>query len=185
MTDRQPRVVVRSLSARDREAFVAAMRASRVLHRPWVAPPASDASFDALLRRARGESFEALLARRCADGVIVGYFNLSQIIRGPLQSAFLGYGGVAGHGGQGYMTEAMRLVLRRAFVELRLHRIEANIQPDNRASIALVRRCGFICEGFSERYLKVGGRWRDHERWAIRAEQWRAQRRDSRRSSPG
>ena len=68
----------------------------------------------------------------------------------------------------------MALVLARAFTQLRLHRLEANIQPTNAASIALVRRCGFVREGFSERYLKIGGRWRDHERWAIRAEQWRA-----------
>jgi [ribosomal protein S5]-alanine N-acetyltransferase len=68
----------------------------------------------------------------------------------------------------------MQLVLRHAFVELRLHRLEANIQPGNTASIALARRCGFEREGFSARYLKIGGRWRDHERWAIRAEQWRA-----------
>ena len=71
------------------------------------------------------------------------------------------------------MTEGMELLLRRAFGDLRLHRIEANVQPGNASSIALVRRCGFVREGFSERYLKVGGRWRDHERWAINAEQWR------------
>src|ERR1039458_2195502 len=79
---------------------------------------------------------------RREDGVIVGYFNLSQIIRGPLQSAFLGYGGVAGYSGEGDMTEGMRLVLRRSFVELRLHRVEANIQPANGLSIALARRAG-------------------------------------------
>ena len=50
-----------------------------------------------------------------------------------------------------------------------LHRLEANIQPDNAASIALVRSCGFAREGYSPRYLKIGGRWRDHERWTIRA----------------
>jgi ribosomal-protein-alanine N-acetyltransferase len=67
----------------------------------------------------------------------------------------------------------MELVLRRAFSDLRLHRLEANIQPGNTRSIALVQRCRFEREGFSPRYLKVGGRWRDHERWAIRVEQWR------------
>ena len=70
------------------------------------------------------------------------------------------------------MSEGLALVLRHAFCELRLHRLEANIQPANAASIALVRRCGFAYEGLSPRYLKVGGRWRDHERWAITREDW-------------
>ena len=70
------------------------------------------------------------------------------------------------------MTEGLGLVLRRTFTELRLHRLEANIQPGNRASTALVRRCGFVREGLSERYLKINGQWRDHERWAISIERW-------------
>jgi ribosomal-protein-alanine N-acetyltransferase len=104
--------------------------------------------------------------------VIVGFFNLSQIVRGPFQSAYLGYGAVAAHAGQGYMTEGMQLLLGRAFETLRLHRVEANIQPGNERSLALASGSGFVREGLSERYLKVGGRWRDHERWAIRVEQW-------------
>jgi len=71
------------------------------------------------------------------------------------------------------MSEGLRLVLRRAFGTLGLHRLEANIQPQNRASIRLVRRAGFRREGFSPRYLKVLGRLRDHERWAITAEAFR------------
>ena len=67
----------------------------------------------------------------------------------------------------------MQLVLARVFTELQLHRLEANIQPGNTASIELVTRAGFVHEGFAERYLKISGRWRDHEHWAIRAEQWR------------
>jgi len=67
----------------------------------------------------------------------------------------------------------MELLLRHAFLNLRLHRLEANIQPGNLASIALVKRCGFVLEGFSPRYLKICNRWRDHERWALRAEVWR------------
>ena len=82
----------------------------------------------------------------------------------------MGYGAVATHVGRGYMSEGLELVLERAFTNLRLHRLEANIQPANAASIALVQRHGFVREGFSERYLKVGGRWRDHERWAIHAD---------------
>jgi ribosomal-protein-alanine N-acetyltransferase len=154
---------------------VAAMRASQTLHRPWLWPPTTADEFDAMLARTREESFDSMLARRSEDRALVGFFNISNIVRGPLQSAYLGYGAVAAYAGQGYMTEAMGLVLRRAFTELHLHRVEANIQPGNAASIALVRRCGFEREGFSARYLKVGGRWRDHERWAIRVEQWRTQ----------
>ena len=157
---------------RDRGDFVAAMRASADLHQPWISPPVEEDAFDAVLDRARLDSFEFMLVRRRSDGAIAGYFDISQIIRGPLQSAFLGYGGVAALSGQGYMSEGLRLLLRYAFVELRLHRLEANIQPGNERSLALVRGAGFVREGFSERYLKIGGRWRDHERWAIRIEQW-------------
>jgi ribosomal-protein-alanine N-acetyltransferase len=78
--------------------------------------------------------------------------------------------------GYGYMEEGLRLVLRHAFRDLGLHRVEAAIQPANERSIALVRRCGFRLEGFSPRYLKIGGRWRDHQRWALLAEEWRKSR---------
>jgi ribosomal-protein-alanine N-acetyltransferase len=153
------------------------MRASRSLHGPWASPPTTPGAFDALVKRRRGDkSAEFTIVRRLEDEAIVGYYDISQILRGPLQGAFLGYAGVAAHARNGYMTAGMRLLLRRAFGELRLHRLEANIQPANAASIALARRAGFVREGFSERYLKLGGRWRDHERWAIRSEQWRAAR---------
>lgn len=170
------RVLLRSPAPADRGVFVAAMRASRKLHRPWLTAPTTDEAFETLLRRARDDRYEPMLVCRRDDGAIVGFFTIGEIVRGPLQSAYVGYGAVAAHAGLGYMTEAMELVLDRAFGELRLHRLEANIQPANRASIALVTRCGFVREGFSERYLKIGGRWRDHERWAIRAEQWRERR---------
>ncbi len=169
-----PAVALRPPQPDDREAFIAAMLDSAELHRPWVTPPVTAPEFDAWITRAGRTDFDANLAVRLEDGEIVGYFNVSQIIRGPLQSAFLGYGGVARWGGAGYMTAALRLVLERAFTDLALHRLEANVQPGNTPSIALVERCGFVREGFSESYLKIGGRWRDHVRFAIRAEQWQS-----------
>jgi ribosomal-protein-alanine N-acetyltransferase len=156
----------------DRDAFISAMRASRTLHGAWLSAPSTPPAYDTLLERARDESFESMLVCLAEGGAIVGFFNISHIIRGPLQSAFVGYGGVAAYAGRGYMTEGLGLVLRRTFTELRLHRLEANIQPGNRASTALVRRCGFVREGLSERYLKINGQWRDHERWAISIERW-------------
>jgi ribosomal-protein-alanine N-acetyltransferase len=68
---------------------------------------------------------------------------------------------------------AIQLILRYAFTKLKLHRVEANIQPENLASLALIKRAGFTREGYSRRYLRIGGRWRDHERWALLAEDWK------------
>src|SRR5262245_21179884 len=134
MASDEIRVMLLPAARRDRGDFVAAMRASTALHQPWISPPVDGEAFDAVLDRARGESFEFLLVRRRSDGAIAGYFDIIQIIRGPLQSAFLGYGGVAPLAGQGYMSEGLRLVLHYVFVELRLHRLEANIQPGNERS---------------------------------------------------
>ena len=67
------------------------------------------------------------------------------------------------------MKEGMTQVIRYAFDELGLHRLEANIQPGNEASIALARSVGFEYEGFSPRFLRINGEWCDHERWAVLA----------------
>jgi [ribosomal protein S5]-alanine N-acetyltransferase len=167
------RVYLRTPQRADRAEFISLMRASRSFHRPWASAPTDDEAFDAYLADSRRPDFEAMLICRREDRAILGFFNLSHITRGSLQSAYLGYavGSIYAH--QGYMREGIELVLRDAFLTLRLHRIEANIQPGNRASIALARGAGFSREGFSPRYLKIGGRWRDHERWAILAEDWR------------
>jgi ribosomal-protein-alanine N-acetyltransferase len=168
------RVVLRPPTDADEDEFIARMRGSRTLHRPWLYPPLTPDQYRAYLATLAGERKVGYLACRREDGAIAGWLNVSEIVRGGFQSAFLGYGGVAEYAGRGYMTDALGLVLRDVFTRLRLHRLEANIQPGNAASIALVQRCDFEREGLSPRYLKVGGRWRDHERWAIRAETWRA-----------
>jgi ribosomal-protein-alanine N-acetyltransferase len=168
------RVYLRRPAPGDEEEFVSLMRASRSFHRPWASAPTDHERFAAYLVDARRDDFEAMLVCRHEDDAILGFFNLSQIVRRYLQSAYLGYAIGKPFAGYGYMREGMELVLRHAFLTLRLHRIEANIQPGNHASIALALGAGFSREGFSPRYLKIGGRWRDHERWAILAEQWRA-----------
>ncbi|MGN6170228.1 MAG: GNAT family N-acetyltransferase [Solirubrobacteraceae bacterium] len=168
-----PRVYLRAPGRADQVEFVSLMRSSRSFHRPWATAPTDEERFAAYLADARRPDFEAMLVCSYDDDSIVGFFNLSQITRGYLQSAYLGYAVGKRYSRQGYMSSGLELVLRHAFLTLRLHRVEANIQPDNRASIALAQGAGFRREGFSPRYLKIGGRWRDHERWAILAEDWR------------
>ena len=145
------------------------MRRSRRLHRPWVAAPATLAAYRRYVRRTRTPSHAGYLIRH--EGELVGVVNVSEIVRGNFHSAYLGYYAFAPHAGQGLMAEGLALVIRDAFRRLRLHRVEANIQPGNKASLRLVRRLGFRREGYSLRYLKIGGRWRDHERWALLADQ--------------
>ena len=167
------RVFLRPLARRDREEFTALNRASARLHRGLATPPAQPEQFNGFLQRCARADCVCLLVCRVSDGVIVGSMNLSQIFRGGFQNAYLGYHVGAEHADQRYMTEAIQLMLRYSFEHLKLHRLEANIQPGNAASIALVKRAGFVREGYSRRYLKISGRWRDHERWAILAEDWR------------
>ena len=167
------RVFLRSPAPSDRDEFITLMRASRSFHRPWATAPTDDDRFSAYLTDSRRSDFDAMLLCRREDLAILGFFNLSQIVRRSFHSAYLGYAVGKPHAGRGYMREGIELVLRRAFVDLKLHRIEANIQPENDASIALARGAGFHREGFSPRYLKIGGRWRDHERYAILADDWR------------
>ena len=170
------RVFLRYPSVRDLGEFITLNRASTRLHRGLASPPTRPEQFHAFLKRCRRTDCECFLICRMEDDAIVGTINLSQIFRGGFQNAYLGYYVGECYAGQGYMTEALRLMLRYAFLELKLHRLEANIQPHNIASIALVRRAGFVREGYSRRYLKICGRWRDHERWALIAEDWKRNR---------
>jgi ribosomal-protein-alanine N-acetyltransferase len=163
-------VHLREVDYRDREEFLALVRKSRTLHHPWAYPPERGDQFDELVARARRDDVVTLLGCRDDDDAIFGVFTISQIVRGAFQSAYLGYYGHAEHAGRGYMRSALELVLDHAFGPLALHRIEANIQPGNVPSVALARGAGFRLEGFSPRYLLIGGRWRDHERYAITAE---------------
>ena len=171
------RIYLRDPTPRDGAEILARNRASRALHRGWVTPPTDQPALAAWFRRHADSATRSFLVCRHEDGAIVGVFTLSQIVRRSFQSAYMGYYAQEPFEGQGYMAEAMELVLRHAFIRMKLHRLEANIQPENVASIALVKRSGFRLEGFSPRYLKIAGRWRDHQRWAILIDDWRLLRR--------
>jgi ribosomal-protein-alanine N-acetyltransferase len=175
------RVRLRAPQASDAAEFVAAARASRRFHAPWVTVPNTPEAFARYLRRYGHRGAHATdvgyLVVRKADDALVGAYNFAHIIRGALHGSFLGYYGFATTAGQGLMTEGLLLALNAAFGELRLHRVEVNVQPENARSLALIARLAFEREGYSRRYIKVGGRWRDHLRFAMLAEDWPARRR--------
>ena len=153
--------------------FLAAVARSRKLHRHWAHPPKTVAAFQAYIRRLHDDAHIGFWV--CTeDKQLAGVININEIVRGVFCSGYLGYYAFVPHNGKGYMTRGLRAVLSEAFRVQKLHRLEANIQPDNDASRQLVQRCGFRREGFSPRYLKLAGRWRDHERWAITVEDWRS-----------
>jgi ribosomal-protein-alanine N-acetyltransferase len=166
------RVLLRTPTSKDSAEFIALNRASKRFHRGLVSPPTTPERFDAFLKRSNSETSICLFICLVSDGSIVGAMTLSQIFRGGFQNAYLGYYVGASYANQKYMTEALQLLLHYAFRQLKLHRLEANIQPGNAASIALVKRAGFRKEGYSPRYLKISGRWQDHERWAMLIEDW-------------
>ena len=175
------RVSLRSPCLEDEEEYLELVRTSQELHRPWEplpedsAPsPTSSESFLAWLTGAEDPRTERMLLYRSSDGVIVGRFQLNEIVRGAFHSAYMSYWVGAPFAGQGFMREGMELTLQHAFTTLGLHRVEANIQPANAPSIALAKGAGFRLEGFSERYLKIAGEWADHERWAMTVEDWEA-----------
>jgi ribosomal-protein-alanine N-acetyltransferase len=141
------------------------------MHRGLVLAPDSLGAFLEHLARSRQPNCRSFLIERLDGDGLVGVVNASEIVRGNFRSCYLGYYAFAGQTGQGLMTEGLGLVIAALFREEKLHRVEANIQPGNEPSRALVQRLGFRLEGLSPRYLKIGGRWRDHERWALLADE--------------
>lgn len=161
------RVLIRPPQSSDRAEFIGQMRASEHLHRPWIFPPTNHAAFDEYLRRIGTDDHFGFLICERASGRIAGVININNVVRSAFLSASLGYYAVAALAGRGYMQDGLRLVVEHAFRSLRLHRLEANIQPANERSKALVRVSGFRLEGLSPDFLFIDGAWRDHERWAI------------------
>ncbi|MCP1126190.1 GNAT family N-acetyltransferase [Bacillus sp. 3103sda1] len=98
---------------------------------------------------------------------LIGNITLTEVLRGPLQSCYIGYSLDKNHNGKGYMTEAVKLVVSYAFDELKLHRIEAGVMPHNIGSIKVLEKSGFHKEGIAKKNVKINGRWEDHQVLAI------------------
>lgn len=145
---------------------------------PWDPPtPANFATVEAQRLRMQRAALEASagtglrwwLQARDQASRLIGSIGLSQIARGPFQNAMLGYAIDASFEGLGLMREALQAVIAHAFGSgLHLHRIQANVRPENRRSVALLRRLGFEEEGLAREYLYIDGAWRDHLMLALR-----------------
>lgn len=164
----------------DREEWAELREASWDFLKRWEpTPPGKRApnsnhqdAFERLLETADRGVSQRFLICGLASGEILGQISLNQIVRGPSCSASMGYWIGVRHARRGYMTEAVRLVIGHAFGPLLLHRVEANIIPSNEASRGVAMKVGMRLEGVSARFLRINGRWQDHERWAITAEEF-------------
>ena len=174
MTKAKPRVRLERPSARRAPEYLEAASRSRALHRGYVVLPATRDEYHSYLRRTRRTNQESFFVIDAQSDDLAGVININDIARGAEQSGRLGYYAFVPHAGKGLMGEALRLVIARAFRELGLHRLEANIQAGNRRSIALVEALAFRREGKARGFLKIGNRWRDHDRWALLKEDWRS-----------
>ncbi|MCL2729998.1 MAG: GNAT family N-acetyltransferase [Actinomycetia bacterium] len=169
MRTKPTRVELHPLTLADQDEFCSLVRASAELYASRMRLPATAEAFQTWMRRFDDGTNVGFLIRVRETGAAAGTVNINSIIRGRYQGASLGYAAFAPSAGRGYMTEGVAAVMEHAFGELRLHRLEASIQPTNKASLALVQRLGFHYEGVSPAYLYIDGAWRDHERWAVTA----------------
>jgi ribosomal-protein-alanine N-acetyltransferase len=165
-------IVIRPPNLEDQGAFLAGVHASRELHAAWVLPPDTARLFATYVQRNQQDNQLCFLVCLEDTGEIAGVVNASEIVGGCLKSCCLGFYALAPHAGTGAMSLGLAAVITRLFEHECLHRVEANIQPANQRSLALVQRVGFRREGFSPRYLKIAGRWCDHERWALLGDEW-------------
>lgn len=167
---------IEPVQPRHETAFISAARRSVRLHRPWISPPRTAAGFRQHLRRYESANQVSYVAVG-ADDALIGCVHLNEIVHGALQSAYLAYFVFMPFQARGLMSQVLAAVIDIAFERHGLHRLEANVQPDNRPSKALVERLGFRLEGFSPRYLKIDGQWRDHDRYALTTEDWQGRAR--------
>lgn len=164
---------IEPIQAQHETAFIEAARRSAHHHRPWISPPQTAAGFRQHLARYQTTHQASYVAIANRDDSLIGCVHLNEIVHGALESAYLAYFVFVPYQGRGWMPAILTRVIDIAFDQHGLHRVEANVQPGNLRSKALVERLGFRLEGFSPRYLKIGGHWRDHERYALTIEDWR------------
>jgi ribosomal-protein-alanine N-acetyltransferase len=170
----EPRVHLERPASRREFDYLDACHRSRALHRGFVAAAATPADFRDYLERAARPSQESFFVVTAAGGQLAGVVDILDIARDATPVGRLAYFAFVPHAGSGFMREGVGQVIDVAFRELDLARLDADIQPGNRRSRALVERLGFGRGSASPLQLKIGSRWREHERWTLLRADWPA-----------
>jgi [ribosomal protein S5]-alanine N-acetyltransferase len=165
------RTFARALTGDDASAFVALAEESAQFHRKWIKLPTDCDSFERYLAGFDNENAFCFVV--CNADSIVGSVSLTGIEGEPYHRGRIGCGVFEQYAKMGYMSFGLEFVIRLAFEDLELHRIEADIQPKNHPSKRLIKKMDFICEGVSEEFIRINGEWVDHERWALTSGKWR------------
>lgn len=161
------RLSLRKIKYADEPAFLKLAKENHAFHLPWIYVPHRKKSFAAYVKEMRTKENLAYLVVRKDTDELVGVVELRDIYLGDFSNAYACWYAFAKQTGQGFMHSALLEIIQIAFNKLGLHRLEANIQPENKPSIILAKACGFKKEGYSPKFLRKNGEWRDHERWAI------------------
>ncbi len=180
---RTERMLLRALRPGDRAEYERVQAVSADFFRPWFSWHKDGATaipdFDHELERVtRGleTGSNVRLVGVMPGGRIAGFYNLTDIVRGAFQNAYASWSVSADVARRGYGSEGVRALLAVAFtpqpVGVGLHRVQANVIPDNEPSLRLARRVGFRQEGLAPRYLHIAGEWRDHVMFGLTVEEW-------------
>lgn len=162
------KIKIRQPNINDMQIFIDAMQRSHEIHQNWVKPPKTNEEFNLYLDKfADDNNYSFIVYDDYNPDKILGVINITQIVRGLFQNGFLSYYTTIYGANKGIMSKGLRLVIDYAFNQLKLHRLEANIQPDNLKSIKFILNNGFEYEGYSKQYLYINGSWKDHARYAL------------------
>jgi ribosomal-protein-alanine N-acetyltransferase len=160
-------VLIRPIAIKDEKEYLKNYRASQKDLKPWVHVPSTGKAFREYVSEMQTAENKAYVVLEKQSNSIAGIVELRDIYMFDFKNSYIIYFGFKGQLRKGLMSSAVRDIIKLAFKTLKLHRLEANIQPTNVASLALAKACGFKKEGYSPKFIKKNGHWKDHERWAI------------------
>lgn len=127
---------------------------------------------NSFLELLNGQSLKLFIFTKKNPTVIIGTINFSNFVRGAAHFCYVGYSLAESKQGKGYMTEGLKAATQYLFQELNFHRVMANYMPHNRRSGNVLKRLGFVIEGYARDYLLINGQWEDHILTSLTNSNW-------------